>query len=117
MRAAVNAALGPVHNRLDELERTLLETIVRIAASSPTQAPVQAPSPVAAPASHTAPRLTEAIFELPESALLPPPLPGDVTWEYPVQSSERRRWQIIAAIAGFLLFATGTFLGMVSSGH
>jgi hypothetical protein len=44
VRAEVEEALAPLRDRLDELERSMLETIVRVASHSPASATPSPPS-------------------------------------------------------------------------
>jgi hypothetical protein len=137
VRAAVDEAVAPLRDRLDELERTMLETILRLSGSAAApRAPSRVETPVKAPARTTPPPLpaqpasaalppVEAstsitapavqAFAAPEPTTVPAPAPNDAGWEYAVGAGERRRRQVLAVLAGVIVLGAGTLFAMLAS--
>jgi hypothetical protein len=91
VRAEVQEALAPLCDRLDELERSMLETIVRLAAHSPT---------ASAPPSHPSLDLTPEPFDV-RSGLL--------SW---VRAGGRKRRLLLLALGVSLAIG---FIALVAS--
>jgi hypothetical protein len=89
VRAEVEEALAPLRDRLDELERTMLETIVRLASPTSTASPP------------------------PRVALAPPS--EDAASVYAAQSGDRRRRRVILALGGAVVIGLGALFALLAS--
>jgi hypothetical protein len=129
LRAAVDAALAPVHDRLDELERGMLETIVRVAkapASTANRSPLaptreahdmvrSAVEEALAPLRNRLDELGRGVAET-IARVATASASADAA-VHDDRAGERERRRIMVVMAGLIVLNVATLLAVLAHGH